>query len=337
MTEPRATSISGTDPTPTSASNAGRRRILGWGLTLVGVALCVVLAWSAPGSLLEAFERIRLGPAALAVGLMVATRVVDAWLLVHLFSERRGAIGFRPALRIVVLQNLSAFAAPKSGLVAAAALLRIEHGVGLARSTGIQIAALAIKTVVTSVIGLGAALYLRSTDAGTASTTALDAVVVAFASLPPLVALGYLIASRTPLSGTGRVRTALADAWIGVADLSRDRGRLLRILALSIVTAALKIVGFMVVVHGVVGELESPLGVVVVSTAAELGTALSFTPAGLGVREATAGATATLAGLAAPVMIGIALVDRALTLVATGILSPAILMAGTASTRRGSR
>ena len=49
-------------------------------------------------------------------------------------------------------------------------------------------------------------------------------------------------------------------------------------------------------------------------------------------REATAGLTASLSGITAPVMIGIALVDRALMLTTTGILSPTLLLRSTTST-----
>ena len=322
---PTETARTGHAPSP---DGGGRRRILGWGLTLVGVGMCVVLAWSAPKSLVEAFESVRLVPALLAVALMLATRIVDAWLLVHLFAEKSGDIGFRHAIRIVTLQNLSAFVAPKSGLVAAAALLKIEHGVGLARFTGAQIASLAIKVVMTASIGLAAALVVRLGDSSSSSTGTMDATILGFASLPPLVGLGYLLASRfrIPSGDGGWIRRTLSDTWLGITSLSRDGRRLTWILALSAITAVTKIISFLLIVYGVLGVLESPLGVIVVSTASELGTALSFTPAGLGIREAIAGITAGFADVTPPLMIGIALVDRALMLLTTGILAPSVFI-----------
>ena len=303
----------------------GVRRYIGWGIAIAGIGCCVILVASAPTDLLEAFRRIRLGPAILAILFMVATRVVDAWLFVHLFANEDHALGFRHAIRIVTLQNLSAFVAPKSGLVAAAALLKFEHGVGLARFTGVQIASLAIKIVMTASIGLCAAIAVRTGMKGDTSTVMQDAMIVGFASLLPLVGVGYLIASRARISGSGRIATVLFDAWTGMTDLLEGRRRLLWILTLSAITALLKIASFCLVVYGVLGALDAPLGVVVVSTASELGTALSFTPAGLGVREATAGVTAGFADLAPPLMIGIALVDRMLMLLATLVLAPTVL------------
>lgn len=304
------------------------RLVLGWGITLAGIAVCIVLAASAPRQLVEAFETVRIGPALLAVILMLATRLVDAWLLAHLFSGDDGLLGFRPALRIVAIQNLSAFIAPKSGLAAAAAVLKIDHGVGLARFAGVQIASLAIKVVMTASIGLMALAALRIRGTSSESVDAQDALMIGLASLPVLVGAAYLVASRTkPIGGDGsRLHAALADAWNGISRLSADRGRFIWIIALSAVTAFTKIASFLLVVYSVAGTIESTPGVVVVSTVAELGTALSLTPGGLGVREAAAGITAGVAGLSAPSMIGIALVDRGLMLVTTGLLAPAAVI-----------
>ncbi len=315
-----------TDRAPTPERRGAAHRYLGWGIALAGIGCCVILVASAPADLLEAFRRIRFLPAILAILFMVATRVVDAWLFVHLFTDEDRGLGFRHAIRIVTLQNLSAFAAPKSGLVAAAALLKFEHGIGLARFTGVQIASLTIKIVITASIGLCAAIAVRIGMAGDTSTGMQDTMIVGFASLLPLVGAGYLVASRARISGSGRIAIALADGWTGMTDLLKERRRLLWILTLSTITALLKIASFCLVVYGVLGTLDAPLGVVVVSTASELGTALSFTPAGLGVREATAGVTAGFADLAPPLMIGIALVDRMLMLLATLVLAPTILM-----------
>ncbi len=326
------------DQGPSAGPHDGMRRSVGWLFAFGGIVACVVLAASAPRDIVAAFKTVRFGPAMLAVILMVVTRVVDAWLLIHLFSDDSARLNFRQTIRIVTLQNLSAFVAPKSGLVAAAAILKIEHGVGLARFTGVQIASLAIKVVMTASIGVAASIGVRFGDSSNVLPASLDVLIAGLAALPLLVGIGYLIASRADLSRRkgGRIRTAFCDAWLGIANLSHDRRRLAWILVLSAVTAATKILSFLLVVYGVLGAIDSPLGVVVVSSVSELGTALSLTPAGLGVREAAAGLTAVFAGLTPPLMIGIALVDRALMLLATGIMTPAIFIRVKASTRRPS-
>ena len=323
-----------TESEPHAARMTKHRRVFGWGLALVNAGLCVALAASAPDEIVAAFERVRFVPAALALSMILLTRVLDAWLLINLFADETSALDFRRAVRIVTFQNLSAFVAPKSGIVAAGAVLRIEHGVGIARFTGLQIAAIAIKVVITACIGLLAAIMMRLGTPSGPLATEQNAVIIGLASLPPLVVLAYLIASGLGPSTEARgwFRRGLSDAWLGITSILHDRARLVRIIVISTITAAAKIIGFSLIVYGVLGSIDQPLGVVVVSTASEIGTALSFTPAGLGVREAMAGITAGFAGLTPPLMIGIALVDRVLMLLATGILAPTLCFRTTHTT-----
>ena len=257
-------------------------------------------------------------PIVAVVFLFLLTRLTDALYMSALYRPAAPTLTFRGSLRLVIIQGVAALAIPRFGNIAGAAWLKTSHGLGILKFSGIHIAATLINAGLIAVLGFMAAWFVPQPQR---EPIALAILLCAFAT----VVLSLALISRQKIARGSRWRDALADAHEGFSSISSRPARLPAILLLQgwSMLARTARIGFSILAISAVWPNSA--GLVEAGAIADLATLVALTPAGLGLREAAATATANVAGVTAEIMLAGVLLDRMIGIAGTLLLGIPLL------------
>lgn len=250
------------------------------------------------------------------IGLFLITRLTDALYMLLLYRPAAPTLSFGDAVRLVLIQGVAALAIPRFGNIAGAAWLKTVHGLGVLRFTGIHLAATLLNVATVASIGLVAVL------AGARSTPA--AIILACAIAGALGAI--LLGTKLNFKRTSRLRRAAMDIHDGFFSLAAQRSRLPLVIVFQSWAMAARTARIALSVVAVAAVWPNEAGIFVTGALADLATLVALTPAGLGLREAAATATASVAAVGVEAMLAAVLLDRIVGVAGTLLLGFPLLL-----------
>lgn len=282
-------------------------------LVAVGIAVVLLVRDEEARAALRLVSLAALGVVFFTQAVNVVTDSVRYQMVVP--ARFRAAIPWWRWHAIFAVGRLLNMAVPQSGMAYRAARLRLEHDLPVSSFIG-GVAAI-------SWLGNGVALVLTAVVLGVVGETSA-ALVVAAIGVGLLALVGLL--PRVARKGRARrrlpERLALVAAGLGESfvELASVPGRLVRVLAVSVVTQLAGVVGFVLVSHAL--GLESPVLVgAVLYTSATIVTVVSLTPGGLGITELAAAIAAGALGVGAGTGVAVALIIRVTGTVALALFA----------------
>ena len=264
--------------------------------------------------------------------IFLLTRLTDALYMLLLYKPGAPSLNLRGAIRLVVIQGVAALAIPRFGNVAGAAYLKTVHGLGLLRFSGIHLAASLLNGATIALIGLVFLAVVAMNNAPEGSGIVAIILIIALLAFILSLALG----NRFPVFGSGRLHEAVTEARAGFASLHAQQPRLGGIFALQAWSMLARSARIGLCVMAIDGVWPRTDGLLVAGSLADLATIIALTPSGLGLREAAATASATIAGINAEVMLSAVLLDRVVGVAGTLVLGLPLAIASKHDTQKAS-
>jgi uncharacterized membrane protein YbhN (UPF0104 family) len=248
--------------------------------------------------------------ALLSVALQWTCRIIRDKMM---FNELNYHVPFWGLMYVYAQQNILNYLPAKAGTIYSAAALKQKYGVSLTHF-GAAFAAQNILTLAMILVSAGFALLSVNLPETVHKVPASIALIVCGMGL---IAVLFL---RVPkwLSPTPRIQKIIDQLHIGMDALSKHK-------KLLIMTTCLSLLGALLTAWRMQLLLSSTVGVsfgtaLVLAAVVMISVVVSFTPAGLGVREALVGATSNFLALSATAGVIVSTLDRIVILTFVGMI-----------------
>lgn|GEM_PF-6106879 len=296
-----------TDPSPDAEfpTSIGRQRR--WAALLIPLLTLLILVYVGRQHLGELDRLAAASPQAIAAMLVVfvLSRIVHALVVTISLAKLDHTVGLGEMYLLTHIMSYTNLVLPRMGLSAPALYLKHRHGVSYATCSSLLLPGLVLHVVSIGLVGLACQALLHVSQAGRADLriTALFAAVLAAGVLATVARV------RIPDRWNGRIAgffRRLMDAW---GTLGSSWSLLGGILMLRVALIALNAVRLFIAFRAVGADVTF-VGVFVSSLLAELTMIVSFTPAGLGLREAVVAFSAYMLNCTPATALSAAVLDR---------------------------